>query len=869
MFKRKCLAWALCLAVLFTAAGGALASGDKTPDDIYMPRSSFYYEEEEPVTLEVDLSIYGYAYLFIETPRGRFLDYDGERHSDPVVYSSSGDDRRVESHINPESFSRDDTGTYTLHVIQYDHGFMAADRLGIESSEDLKEVSFTRDFKVAGRYSTEFSELEKFTDRVRTRGWAGLSLMLRDDEDNLLEKVPAYNQNGRNRLYLRSSGDEAETRLHALALGEEGEIVDVTAELAGEELKEGVNIFNLDWKDDEGSQKDNIITNEDGRIFIDLSSREEGEVDVTAAMDPDFEELLKNGTRSITYGFHWEEEEIKDEDEDVDKGEEVEDLYLELERETSSAGESFTLTANVAEDILPEDGAEVKFQEREKGEEWQAIGFETTDDGRASLEQEQEKTGTFLYRFEVVDETSMVREKKVVASVPQAIEAEEEEITTSLDQEQNIYFRVEDEYGNTVTSRAFDYLEKEPDELIDAAVKREGEESDAGRYFQADREGLFLKYNFEEEGVYEFTVTVEETDESALTEVEVYEFGEVEEIKLDLEKDFLLARTSPRDEVTDRLNKGENLAEAALLEVKLVDQRGITQRAPLKDVLYSVDKIDLARIYRSDENAWVVAEEASSGELEVTALHPESDREVSSSAIVAGEPFDLEVDVEIEELEAEVTLTYVDREGTPAAVFDEKPKGYSVVAPEKVESYMVEDFSRGSYETSFMLEAQESGTYTVRIITDEGISESIEVEFEKTLGAEEVVMYIGSREYEIDGQREEMDAAPFIREGHTYVPVRFIAEALGADVDYDPRGSRVETVILMREDMGVNLYIGETKLEVVSNGEITTIEADAPADIENGRTMLPFRSVAEAFGADVDYETGEDTRRVEKVWFTQ
>ena len=45
--------------------------------------------------------------------------------------------------------------------------------------------------------------------------------------------------------------------------------------------------------------------------------------------------------------------------------------------------------------------------------------------------------------------------------------------------------------------------------------------------------------------------------------------------------------------------------------------------------------------------------------------------------------------------------------------------------------------------------------------------------------------------------------------------------------------------------------------------------ADAPARIVNGRTMLPFRAIGEAFGADVDYSTDPETGLTVQVWFTQ
>jgi len=51
-----------------------------------------------------------------------------------------------------------------------------------------------------------------------------------------------------------------------------------------------------------------------------------------------------------------------------------------------------------------------------------------------------------------------------------------------------------------------------------------------------------------------------------------------------------------------------------------------------------------------------------------------------------------------------------------------------------------------------------------------------------------VVFTIGSTTYTVNGQAHQMDAAPFInpQTSRTYVPVRFLAEALGASVNWDP-----------------------------------------------------------------------------------
>jgi len=137
-------------------------------------------------------------------------------------------------------------------------------------------------------------------------------------------------------------------------------------------------------------------------------------------------------------------------------------------------------------------------------------------------------------------------------------------------------------------------------------------------------------------------------------------------------------------------------------------------------------------------------------------------------------------------------------------------------------------------------------------------------------GAASVTMFIGANSFVEDGAGGTMDVAPFIEDGRTFVPVRFIAEALGVEDDgmsWGPEGQDVEWVILSRPDKTITINIGEYSLEVTEGEEVTTITMDCAAMIKDGRTFLPFRFIAEAFGAEVEY--GPEDGPVEWVTFLQ
>ncbi len=54
-----------------------------------------------------------------------------------------------------------------------------------------------------------------------------------------------------------------------------------------------------------------------------------------------------------------------------------------------------------------------------------------------------------------------------------------------------------------------------------------------------------------------------------------------------------------------------------------------------------------------------------------------------------------------------------------------------------------------------------------------------------------IELKIGEKEYYVNGTERIMDVAPFIKNNRTFVPIRFIAEALGCKVDWDEQEKKV------------------------------------------------------------------------------
>ena len=129
-----------------------------------------------------------------------------------------------------------------------------------------------------------------------------------------------------------------------------------------------------------------------------------------------------------------------------------------------------------------------------------------------------------------------------------------------------------------------------------------------------------------------------------------------------------------------------------------------------------------------------------------------------------------------------------------------------------------------------------------------------------------VMMWIGSTTYTVDGEEATMDVAPFIENDRTFVPVRFIAEALGAEADWGPEDGLTEWVTLTKGDMVVTLTIGSNIISVTDGDETYTVMSDVAAQIVNDRTFLPARAVGEIFGSEFDW--GPKEALTEWVSFT-
>ncbi len=102
----------------------------------------------------------------------------------------------------------------------------------------------------------------------------------------------------------------------------------------------------------------------------------------------------------------------------------------------------------------------------------------------------------------------------------------------------------------------------------------------------------------------------------------------------------------------------------------------------------------------------------------------------------------------------------------------------------------------------------------------------------------------------VDNNPVKFDQAPVSQNGRTLVPLRAIFEALGAEVSFADN-----TVTGVKGDTTVRLQLGSKTMYVND----VPVELDVPAQSVNGRTLVPTRAVAQAFNAEVSYDSKTST----------
>ncbi|MDP3044988.1 MAG: stalk domain-containing protein, partial [Bacillota bacterium] len=105
----------------------------------------------------------------------------------------------------------------------------------------------------------------------------------------------------------------------------------------------------------------------------------------------------------------------------------------------------------------------------------------------------------------------------------------------------------------------------------------------------------------------------------------------------------------------------------------------------------------------------------------------------------------------------------------------------------------------------------------------------------------------GQTTAEINGTPVDLDVPAVIEEGYTLVPLRFVAEALQAVVQWNGEN---RSILVQSLDHHVFLQVGNPKATV--NG--ASVELALEPQLRQNRAMVPLRFVSQALEADVHFQ---------------
>lgn len=107
--------------------------------------------------------------------------------------------------------------------------------------------------------------------------------------------------------------------------------------------------------------------------------------------------------------------------------------------------------------------------------------------------------------------------------------------------------------------------------------------------------------------------------------------------------------------------------------------------------------------------------------------------------------------------------------------------------------------------------------------------------------------YIGQSYYYINAKKFKMDVAPIIQNGRTFLPVRYVAEGLGA-----------ESIKWIPEEKKIRVVYKKKVVEMILNNKVAMVDGqlkqiDEAPFIDNGRTLVPLRFLGESLGCEVNW----------------
>ncbi|MZP28191.1 hypothetical protein GTO91_00435 [Heliobacterium undosum] len=133
------------------------------------------------------------------------------------------------------------------------------------------------------------------------------------------------------------------------------------------------------------------------------------------------------------------------------------------------------------------------------------------------------------------------------------------------------------------------------------------------------------------------------------------------------------------------------------------------------------------------------------------------------------------------------------------------------------------------------------------------VDEYVDIPLPKSRGM--VIFYIGRNDYNISELQKTMDVAPYIKDNRAYVPLRYLADALGITGNNIRWNETDQTVSLI--DGAKTLQMTVDKPAIFVNG--VEEKTDVAPEIVDGRVMLPAGVVSKKLGFAVAWDEATKT----------
>lgn len=110
-----------------------------------------------------------------------------------------------------------------------------------------------------------------------------------------------------------------------------------------------------------------------------------------------------------------------------------------------------------------------------------------------------------------------------------------------------------------------------------------------------------------------------------------------------------------------------------------------------------------------------------------------------------------------------------------------------------------------------------------------------------------VELTLGKKQVKVNGKAMTIDVAPAMIKDSTYVPIKFIVDAVGGQVQWDPKEKKVS---ILRGERLLDMWINQQ--DMILNGQ--SIVSEVTPIIKSNRTLVPLRLVSEKLGLTVAWD---------------